>query len=449
MTVFIGIAALMTLLVVAWLLYPLLRSKYTRGVSAERLNINIHRDQLKALEADLARGVISQQDFEATRDELQLRLLDDTENSDAPQANPSSSFWSAKRTAWVIGLATPVLALGIYLQLGEPAAISPVATATVDDQQIRQMVDTLATKLQANPDNPKGWAMLARSYKVMGRLEDAKKAFERAGDYVHTDPDVLLDYAALLGALNGNKLDGQAAQMINEVLKLSPDHPNGLMLSGISAYQQADYAGAVKQWEKLLGLLDPNSPDVQQIQANIDDARAQGKLPSGDSTKLPPVPAGAANGSTTPEMINQMVERLANRLKDNPNDYPGWARLANAYKVQGKLDEAVQAFGKTGPLLETDANLITQYADLLATRAKGDFKGQPLALVNKALRIDPKQANALMMAAQAAYQAADYSTAIRHWETVLTVLPGGSQEGQLVRNEITDAKTKLAAHAKP
>ena len=76
MNVFIGIAALMTLLVVAWLVYPLLRSKHGSGVSADRLNIDIHRDQLKALEADLARGVISQQDFESTRDELQLRRIE-------------------------------------------------------------------------------------------------------------------------------------------------------------------------------------------------------------------------------------------------------------------------------------------------------------------------------------------------------------------------------------
>ena len=448
MSVFIGIAALMTLLVVAWLVYPLLHPQHKHAVSAERLNIDIHRDQLKALEADLARGVISQPDFEATRDELQLRLLDDTDPIDTPTVQ-RGGFWQTRRTAWLVGLATPALAIGIYIQLGAPTAIDRVVPAAVDEQQVKQMVDSLAAKLQANPDNPKGWAMLARSYKVLGQLEDAKAAFEKAGDYVHTDPDVLLDYAALLGMLNGSKLEGPSAQMINEVLTLNPDHPSGLMLSGISAYQRADYATAVKQWERLLGLLDPNSADAQQIQANINDARAQGKLPPADSSKLPPVPAGAANGSTTPEMINQMVERLASRLKDNPNDYPGWARLANAYKVQGRLDEAAQAFGKTGPLLETDANLITQYADLLATRAKGDFKGQPLALVNKALRIDPKQPNALMMAAQAAYQAADYGTAIHHWETVLTVLPGGSQESQLVRSEITEAQTKLAGRGKP
>jgi cytochrome c-type biogenesis protein CcmH len=214
------------------------------------------------------------------------------------------------------------------------------------------------------------------------------------------------------------------------------------MLSGISAYQRADYPGAVKQWEKLLSLLDPTSPDAQQMQANIADARAQGKMPPADATKLPPVPAAAAAGGMTPEMINQMVERLANRLKDNPNDYTGWARLANAYKVQGKLDEAVQAFGKTGPLLDSDANMITQYADVLATRAQGDFKGQPITLINKALSLDPKQPNALMMAAQAAYQAKDYAKAITHWETVLTILPAGSADASQVQAEIADAKAK-------
>jgi cytochrome c-type biogenesis protein CcmH len=447
MNVFIGIAALMTLLVVAWLVYPLLRSKHGSGVSADRLNIDIHRDQLKALETDLARGVISQHDFESSRDELQLRLLDDTESYEAPQAHNGQSFLTPRRTALVIAVMTPILVLGIYLQLGTPAAINPVAPATVDQQQVSQMVDSLAAKLKAKPDDPKGWAMLARSYRILGRLDEAKLAFEKAGDFVHTDADILLDYATTLGSLAGNRLEGQSAQLIEEALKLSPDSPNALMLSGVSAYHRADYAGAIKQWEKLLSLLDPASQDVQQIQANIADA--QSKLPPGDATKLPPVPAGTAAGSMTPEMINQMVERLANRLKDNPNDHAGWARLANAYKVQGNLDAAAQAFAKTGPLLDTDANMMTQYADLLATRAKGDFKGQPITLINKALSIDPKQPNALMMAAQAAYQAGDYTKAISHWETVLTVLPNGSADSDKVKAEIADTKTKMNGQAKP
>ena len=447
MNLFIGIAALLTLLVVAWLVRPLLRTPKTGGVSSDRLNVAIHRDQLQALEIDLARGLISPQDFETTRDELQLRLLDDTESFEAAPSKKTSVFWTAKRTATAIGLSVPVLALGIYLQLGTPNSLNPVVANKVDDQQMTQMIDTLAAKLKANPNNPKGWAMLARSYKVIGRFDEAKQAFEKAGDLVNTEPDLLVDYADLLGAMANNDLNGKPQQMIDQALRLNPDHPMGLMMAGVAQYQRQNFSGAVTHWQKLLNLMPPDSSDAQQIQANIDDARAKGGLPAVEGNKLPPVPAGAAEGMT-PDKVNQMVDRLAARLKDNPDDLTGWARLARAYKVQGRLDEAANAYEKAGKLLETDADLLTQYADLLATRGKS-LSGKPTELINKALRIAPKHPMALMMAGQAAYQAKNYKAAIGHWETALTVLPANSPDIEPVKAEIADAKLKLGTAVKP
>jgi cytochrome c-type biogenesis protein CcmH len=447
MNVFIGSAALLTLLVVAWLVWPLLRKPNTNGISSDKLNAAIHRDQLLALEADLARGVISPQDFETTRDELQLRLLDDTESYEATSEQKKAGFWKPKRTAAAVALSLPVLALGIYLQLGTPAAINPVAQAPVDEQQIKQMIDTLAAKLKDNPDNPKGWAMLARSYKVVGRFEEAQQAFEKAGAIVNADPDLLVDYAELLGIQAGNKLDGKPQQMIDEALRLNPEHPMGLMMAGVAAYEHADYKNAITRWEKLLSLMPPESADAQQIQANIADARAKGGLPGAESNKLPPVPAGAAAGMT-PEKINEMVDRLAARLKDNPDDLTGWARLARAYKVQGRLDEAANAYAKTGKLMETDADLLTQYADLLATRSNS-LQGKPSELLKKALAIAPKHPVALMMAGQAAYQVGNYAGAVGHWQTALTVLPANSPDIEPIKAEIADAQLKMKTSGKP
>jgi len=448
MNVFIGISALLTLLVVAWLVWALLRTAKTEGVSSERLNASIHRDQLQALEADLARGVISQQDFETTRDELQLRLLDDTESFEASPKKKTAGFWSAKRTAVAVAITLPVMALGLYLQLGTPEAMNPVASGNANNEQLIQMVDSLAARLKDNPNDSKGWAMLARSYKALGRFEESRRAFEKAGDLIKTDPDLLIDHADVLGVLAGNSLVGKPQQMIEEALRMNPEHPMSLMMAGVASYQSGDYQKAVSYWEKLLGLLQPGSPDALQVQANIDEARAKGGQPAaGASNLLPPVPAGAAAGMT-PDKINDMVDRLAARLKDNPDDLAGWARLARAYKVQNRLDEAAAAFAKTGKLLDTDPDLLTQYADTEAMRTKS-LQGKPSELINKALSIAPKHPMALMMAGQAAYQSGNFAKAIDHWQTALTVLPVNSPDIGPIKAEIADATLKMGTSGKP
>lgn len=453
MNAFIAIAAVMTLLVIAWLAYALLRPKNTgTGISSERINAEIHRDQLKALENDLARGVISQQDFETSRDELQLRLLDDTRNDGAAQAPQKHSFLTPKITSIVISVAIPVLAIGVYMRLGNPGAINPVpgGRQMATDPQVQQMVDSLIAKLKANPDNPKGWAMLARSYVVMGKLDEAEETFKKVGDAINTDADIMVEFADLLAVKNNNNIEGRPIELVKKALTINPHHPMGLMMSGVAAYRRADFKMAAAEWEKLLAILEPGSPDAQQVETNVNDARSKAGLPpigNANGASSSPMqaagPAAAPAGGNDAEMVNQMVDRLAARLKDNPNDTAGWARLARAYKVQGKLKEAEQAYAKTGKLLDTDPEVMLQYADLLAMNANGSFKGQPLTLVNKALKVDPKNAMALMMAGQAAYQAADYAKAINHWETVLTVLPPQSPDAEQVRAEIANAKAKL------
>ncbi len=460
MNVFIACAVLLTLLVVAWLVVPLLRSRTDQSISAEKLNAAIHRDQLQALEADLARGAISQQDFEASRDELQLRLLDDTQSYNAVATLSTAGFWSARKSAVLVGLGVPLLSLALYLQIGQPLAIDAVAKANVNEQEVREMIDKLAQRLKEKPDNPQGWAMLARSYKVMGRFDEAIDAFEKSGDLLQTQPDLLVDYADVVAVKAEGNLEGKPMALVNKALSINPLHPMGLMISGVAAYRRSDFKLAISQWEKLMTVLEPGSPDAQQVESDIAEARAKAGLGDApktaliappplrnssatDAGKLPPVAEGAAAGMT-PEMINQMVERLATRMKDNPGDLAGWARLARVYKVQGRIDDAEKAYAKTGKLMETDADLMTQYADLLATRAKGDFKGKPQALIDRALKVDPKHPTALMMAGQSAYKSADYVKAIGHWETVLSVLPAGSPDAIQVKAEIADAKTRQA-----
>ena len=147
----------------------------------------------------------------------------------------------------------------------------------------------------------------------------------------------------------------------------------------------------------------------------------------------------------TQEKINQMVDRLAARLKSQPEDLAGWARLARAYKELGRLEEAEQAYVKAGKLVDGGPDLLTQYADLLAMRAGNQLEGRPIALLDKALALNPKHPMALMMAGSAAFRRADFAQAITHWEKALTVLEPGSRDATLVAQELASARTKLGS----
>ncbi len=453
MTVFIAISVSATLLTLYFLLRPLVSPPREQGVSSERLNAAIYREQLLGLEREFSEGQLDQKEYESARDELQLRLLDDTEIPPVSLAPTTSKFWTGRRTAALVSLFVPLSSAGMYLWLGNPDALNPPShTQAVSSAQVVQMVDTLAARLKANPDNPKGWAMLARSYKVMGRYADAEDAFQKAGKLVESDPDLLVDYADVLAAQADYSFEGKPLALIDQALAIDPKHPLGLMISGMAAIRTANFPLAIAQWEKLLEVLEPGSPDALQIETALTEARAKAGLPgASDSTKGRPTTAqaqpsqgaGQVEQSVGADQINQMVQRLADRLKTTPEDYAGWARLARAYQVQERFAEAESAFAKAVSPKNANPDTLTAYADFLATRADGKLNGRPLELIGKALLSHPKHPHALMMAGAAAFQRADYGQAVTHWENASAVLAPGSKDSQLVKTELSMAKAKL------
>lgn len=441
MIAFYALATLITLGAVFGVIHPLFRRTSSTQVSSEHLNAAIYQDQINALARDLAQGDITQADHDSTLIELKCRLLEDT----SPEAHPAPLRQrSGRYTAGAIACCISLSGSGLYYALGNPAAIAPEITQKANADQMGQMIDTLAQRLKEQPDNPRGWAMLARSHKVMGNMLEAQAAFVHAGALVDSDPDLLVDYAEVLATLADYQFEGRPRDMIRRALQLDPQHATGLMLSGMAAFRQSDYRGAISEWEKLKAQLEPGSPDSQQVDAAL--AEAQRKINhSGEPTVVQPDQlVRQANGqSTSPEKINQMVNRLAERLKKTPNDQEGWARLALAYKVQDRLTESEAAYIRAGSVVNGDPNLLAQYADLLATKANGQLEGKPLALINQALILNPKHPIALMMAGTAAFQRRDFAEAVSYWEQASGVLPADSADAALVQSELAKAKRRL------
>ncbi len=145
----------------------------------------------------------------------------------------------------------------------------------------------------------------------------------------------------------------------------------------------------------------------------------------------------------TPEKINAMVESLAARLKDNPDDTQGWLMLARSYKMQGRYAEAGEAFAKVEKVVDQDPDLLAMYAETLAMAAGKGLAGKPRALVEKALKLNPQHGHSLFLAGAAAIESGDKRQAIRYWEALLPQVEPGSELDQMLRDGLDKLKAQV------
>lgn len=274
MTGFMLAAALAVLLVLGLLLRPFIGGRAAAPLSRRQLNTAIYREQLARLDQDLADDAIGAADHAQARTELQRRVLQDTEQEDA-----APRLHAPKRTLIAIALLLPVAAFGLYFLIGNPASMNPAAaSAGATPQDVERMVANLAAKLEKEPGNLKGWTMLARSYKVMGRPLDAEKAYERAGAFIEGDAQLLADYADIAAANAGGSFAGKPARLIAKALQVDPENPMALWLAGTAAMNDHQDAKALAIWGSLMKLLQPGSDDARQLQAAIDEVSARSGL---------------------------------------------------------------------------------------------------------------------------------------------------------------------------
>lgn len=153
-----------------------------------------------------------------------------------------------------------------------------------------------------------------------------------------------------------------------------------------------------------------------------------------------PAPA-AANGERTQEQIDANVAALAKRLQANPSDAQGWIMLARSYNSMERFGEAAGAYAKATELQPDDADLWAEYAFVSAMASGQRLEGQPMELVNRALKIDPENLKALQLAGSAAFQAEDYAKAIQYWERVLKKVGPQTEVGQAIQERINEAKS--------
>ena len=174
-----------------------------------------------------------------------------------------------------------------------------------------------------------------------------------------------------------------------------------------------------------------------------------GYLQFGDMSALNPVVQQEGHPITPAEMT-KLVDKLAERLKKNPEDATGWTMLGRSYAVLGRFQDAADAYAHAVALVGDDAALLADYADALAMARGGSLAGEPMQIVQRGLKIDPKNIKLLALAGSAEYAQKNYAQAVKYWERSLAELAPGSDFRREVENSIEAARREghLPAPAK-
>ena len=282
MTSFVISALLLLILVLVLLLRPLFFPAKESATSRRQMNAAIYREELDKLEADRMAGTVDSYSYEQTHAEMRQRLFQDTD-----EADDFAVLGSPKKTIIGICLFVAILSAGFYFYLGDAAQIAQKSTERpMTQESVEKMVDEFAAKMDKEPDNLKGWAMLARSYRILGRNTEAANAYARAGSFIDSDPQLLADYADVLAANANGNFAGKPQQLINKALAQDPNNLLALWLSGTAAFNVQNYKAAVQSWEKLAKQLPGESDEARAIAASIAEARSKGGLASASAPAI-------------------------------------------------------------------------------------------------------------------------------------------------------------------
>jgi cytochrome c-type biogenesis protein CcmH len=364
--------ALMTAAAILAVLWPLGRG---RAVGASGSDVAVYRDQLAEIERDRAAGRIGEPEAEAARVEVSRRLLAAADKTSADLAeSPSAAPWRRRVAAIAALIALPVGALAVYLALGSPGMPGePLAArlqAPPDQRSLATLVGQVETHLARNPEDGRGWEVLAPVYLRLGRFDEAVKARRNALRLLGASATREADLGEALVASQNGIVTAEAKTSFDRALALDANDVRSRFFLGLAAEQDGRPAEAASTWRKLVAEAPAGAPwaeFVQQALSRLEGATAG--VPPGPSQPGPSQQDMAAAADLTPqqrsEMVRGMVERLSERLKQDGSDVDGWMRLVRAYTVLGERDKARDAASAARRALESEPDKLRRVDELV------------------------------------------------------------------------------------
>jgi cytochrome c-type biogenesis protein CcmH len=447
MILFWIIAGVLTLAAAVVLAAPLFDTRKFK--SEDAFALEVYRDQLAELTRDEQRGLLTAEQAKAAQIEIERRILALDEGKKFQPARPPSHHLTL-----AMAVILPLAGFGFYLVLGSPHLPSQSAMDRLAEERARTSpaIQALQAKVEQSPSDAQSWIDLGRAYVDVERAKDAKDSFAKAMALGRKEPDLLRQFAHAAILAEGGRVTTDAQSALQRALSADPGDPTSRFFLALAKAQNQDVEGALADWLTLERQLPPEAPLRRLLAENIDKAARQlGK----DPAKLPGRTAGrgAAPGPSTEDMaaaaqmtpeerqafIESMVERLAAKMKEEPENLEGWIRLANAYGVLGKREESRAAWAEAAKRAPSRLDVQLDYAGALI-QGRPDFaKNLPAEFPEAVKRIrtlDPENPLGLFYAGVVARAEGRPNEAKALWQKVLTLIPEGSPERQQLQREI-------------
>lgn len=344
-----GAFALMTAAAVFAVLWPLSRDHQAVDTSGD---VAVYRDQLAEIDRDLAGGIIGPAEAEAARIEVSRRLI----AAAAAPTRVSDGATGRRRAASLIALiGIPAIVLGLYGWRGSPhlpgQPLADRLAAPTVAQDVMTLLARVESHLQSNPEDGRGWEVVAPVYMRLGRPADAVRARANALRLLGPTADRETDYGEALALAAQGVITADAKAAFQRALGLEPNHPKALYFVGLAQEQDGQRPAAIATWTRILETSPPDAAHLGLIRQEI--ARLGGQSPAASTAPAAPGPTAAdvaAARQMAPAdqnaMVRGMVDRLAARLSLDFSDFDGWVRLVRAYVVLGERDKADEALAQ-------------------------------------------------------------------------------------------------------
>ncbi len=333
------LVAALTAAVAAILLYPLLRG--ARAADDTRAGeAAVYRDQLRELDRDLAGGLISAEEADYARAEIGRRLIT---VSAAPVTGSKAAKHHRLSEAFVL-LLLPIVGLCLYVLVGRPDLPSQPLEARLENpgNDITILIAKAERHLAQNPDDGKGWDVLAPIYFNTMRVADAENAYRNAIRLLGPSAVRLDGLAETLMATSNGVVTEDARKVLEQSLHVQPDNPKASFYLALGMEQAGRAAEAKAAFEALARQSPADAPWMPLVSEHIAKNGGASSTP-GNPTQADVAAADSMNAGDRQQMIQGMVESLDAKLTEDPNNIEGWLRLVRSYAVLKDKDRAVGA----------------------------------------------------------------------------------------------------------